>query len=174
MFVSASASETAGQIYQLQVWDTTTGQKLGESAPGTSSINQTFTLAAGAHQLTVEDIGAGTFQTLHKASVNITIQADGVFISSPATNSIKQQILISASARESAASIYQLQIWDDTTGQKLGQSAAGTSTISQTLTLTPGTHQIMVEDIAAGTFQALHKASITVNVNSSAAAIAPQ
>jgi len=174
VLVSASASETAGQIYQLQVWDTTTGQKLGESAPGTSSINQTFTLAAGAHQLTVEDIGAGTFQTLHKASVNITVQADGVFISSPATSSIKQQILISASARESAASIYQLQIWDDTTGQKLGQSAAGTSTISQTLTLTPGTHQIVVEDIAAGTFQALHKAGITVNVNSSAAAIAPK
>ena len=175
VLVHASASETAGEIYQLQVWDHTTGQKLGESALGSSVINQTFTLSAGAHQLVVEDIGAGTFQTLHKATVNITVQADGVFISSPATNSInQQQVLISASARESAASIYQLQIWDHTTGQKLGQSAAGTSTISQTLTLTPGTHQIVVEDIAAGTFQALHKASITVNVTSGAAAIAPQ
>jgi len=175
VLVHASASEAAEQIYQLQVWDHTTGQKLGESSPGSSTINQTFTLAAGAHQLVVEDIGAGTFQTLHKALVNVTVQADGVFISSPATNSInKQQVLISASARESAASIYQLQIWDTTTGQKLGQSSPGTSTISQTLTLTPGTHQIVVEDIGTGTFHTLHKASITVNVTSSAAAIAPQ
>ena len=175
VLVNASASETAEKIYQLQVWDTTTGQKLGESLPGSSVINQTFTLAAGSHQLAVEDLSAGTFQTLHKALVNVTVQADGVFISSPAANSLnKQQVLISASARESAASIYQLQIWDSTTGQKLGQSAAGTSTINQTLTLTPGTHQIVVEDIATGTFQALHKASITLNIASSAAAVAPQ
>jgi phosphatidylinositol-3-phosphatase len=164
ILVNASASEIAAQIYQLQVWDNTTGQKLGESIPGTSSIQQTFTLGAGTHQLAVEDINTGTFQTLHKALVNVTVQADGVFITSQVTNSINGPVLINASAHESAATIYQLQIWDNTTGQRLGQSAPGTSTISQTLTLTPGTHQIVVEDISTGTFQALHKASIRVNV----------
>lgn len=33
--VNASATETSSQIWQLQVWDETTGQKLGESSPGT-------------------------------------------------------------------------------------------------------------------------------------------
>jgi acid phosphatase len=164
VLVNASASETGTQIYQLQVWDNTTGQKLGASTPGTSSIQQTFTLAAGTHQLAVEDISTGTFQTLHKALVNVTVQADGVFITAPNTNSISGTVLINASAHESTATIYQLQIWDNTTGQKLGQSAPGTSTISQNLTLAPGTHQIIVEDISTGTFKALHKASITVNI----------
>jgi acid phosphatase len=164
VLVNASASETAAQIYQLQVWDNTTGQKLGESAPGTSSIQQTFTLAAGAYQLSVEDISTGTFQTLHKALVNVTVQADGVFITSPASSTSGQQVLISATARESAATIYQLQVWDSTTGQKLGQSAPGTSSISKAFALTHGTHQIVVEDISTGTFQALHKASVMVNV----------
>jgi hypothetical protein len=57
------------------VWDNTTGQKLGESAPGTSTINETFSLAAGAHQIIVEDISTGNFAALHKASVNITVSA---------------------------------------------------------------------------------------------------
>lgn len=162
--VNASATESSAQIYQLQIWDSTTGQKLGESAPGTSTINQTFSLAPGVHQIAVEDISIGTFQTLHKSVVNITVQADGVSIVSPLSNSTAgPQILVSASARESAASIYQLQVWDATTGLKLGESAPGTST-NQTFLLTPGTHQIIVEDIAGGTFQTLHKSSVTVNV----------
>jgi hypothetical protein len=69
---------------------------------------------------------------------------------------------VNASARESAAGIYQLQVWDNTTGKKLGESAPGSSTISQTFSLTPGTHEIVVEDISAGTFQALHKSSVTI------------
>ena len=164
--VNASATESAAQIYQLQVWDSTTGQKLGESAPGTSTINQTFSLAPGVHQIAVEDISIGTFQTLHKSVVNITVQADGVSIASPPPNSLAgPQILVSASARESAATIYQLQVWDATTGLKLGESAPGASTINQTFSLAPGTHQIIVEDLTTGTFQTLHKSSVTVNVH---------
>ncbi len=163
--VSASARETTAQIYQLQVWDSTTGQKLGESTPGTSTINQAFTLSAGTHQLVVEDISTGTFQTLHKGTVNVTVQANGVFITAPAANATSgTQVTVNASAKESAASIYQLQVWDSTTGKKLGQSAAGTSTISQTYTLSPGVHQLVVEDISTGTFQVLHKSTVTVNV----------
>lgn len=73
VLVTASATEANAQIYQLQVWDRTTGKKLGESAPGTSTINETFTLAPGTHTLVVEDISTGTYKTLHKAVVTITV-----------------------------------------------------------------------------------------------------
>jgi len=163
--VSASAIESAAEIWQVQVWDNTTGQKLGESAARTSNINQSFTLAPGTHQLIIEDISTGTFQTLHKSVVNITVLADGVFISSPLHNSSSiGQVTVSASARESTAGIWQLQVWDSTTGVKLGESAPGTSSINQTFTLARGVHQIVVEDIAAGTFQPLHTASVVVQV----------
>lgn len=163
--VSASAIESATQIYQLQVWDNTTGQKLGETAPGTSSITQVFTLAPGLHQIVVEDTSTGTFRVLHKSAVNVTVLADGVSITSPAPNSVSgQQVTVSASARESTAAIYQLQVWDDTTGIKLGESVPGSSTINQTFLLSSGTHQIVVEDISVGTLQALHQSSVTVKV----------
>ena len=74
VLVTASATETNAQIYQIQVWDSTTGKKLGESAPGTSTINQTFTLAPGTQTLVIEDISTGTYKTLHKAVVTITVQ----------------------------------------------------------------------------------------------------
>lgn len=167
--VIASATEPNAQIYQIQVWDHTTGTKLGQSVPGTSTINQTYTLAPGTHQLTVEDISTGAYQLLHKTLVNITVATtDGVIIAAPIANSTSgTQVLVSASATESSAQIYQIQVWDDSTGQKLGQSPAGTSTVSQTYSLSPGTHTLVVEDISTGSFQALHKASITINVASS-------
>lgn len=166
VLVSASATEPNAQIYQIQVWDRTTGRKLGQSAPGTSSISQTFTLSTGAHQLTVEDISTGTYQALHKTLVNITVvAADGVTITSPVSNSTSgTQVQVSALATESSTQIYQLQVWDDSTGQKLGESPVGTSSISQSFSLAPGAHQITVEDLSPVTFQALHKASVTVNV----------
>jgi hypothetical protein len=163
--VSASALESEAQIYQLQAWDNTTGQKLGETVPGTSTINQTFSLAPGAHQLAVEDISTGTYQVLHRSFVNLTVLADGVSIISPAPNSASgQQASVSATARESTAGIYQLQVWDNTMGVKLGESAPGSSAINQTFLLSTGTHQIIVEDISTGTFQPLHNSSVTVNV----------
>jgi len=95
----------------------------------------------------------------------MTVLSDGVFVTSPLNNSTSgQQVTVSASARESAAQIWQLQVWDNTTGTKLGESAPGTSTINQTFTLAPGTHQIVVEDISTGTFQALHKANVFIQV----------
>ena len=165
VLVSATASESTAKIYQLQVWDRTTGRKLGESTPGSSSINQVFTLGGGTHQLVVEDISTGTFQTLHQSLVAINVSAaDAVSISSPLPNStVTGSFVVSAAAQESAASIYQLQVWDTSTGKKLGQSAPGTSTINLTVSLTPGVHQLTVEDISQGTFTALHKSSVSIN-----------
>lgn len=174
VLVSASAVETSFQIYQLQVWDSTTGQKLGESTPGTSTINQTFSLAPGSHQIVVEDISTGSFQAVHKAVVTITVSTSGggggtagVTITAPVPNSTSgEQVLVNASASEANAQIYQLQVWDSTTGQKLGESAPGTATIHQTFSLAPGAHQIVVEDTSTGNFAVLNKSSVNVNVSS--------
>ena len=169
VLVTASATESSAQIYQLQAWDDSLGVKLGESAPNTSTISQTYTLAPGTHRIIVEDISTGTFSDLHAASVTINVVSsaqDGVTITSPLNNSTTgSQVLVTASATESSAQIYQLQVWDNTTGKKLGASAPGTSTISQTYTLGRGKHQIIVEDISTGTFQVLHKASVTIKVS---------
>lgn len=167
--VIASATEPNAQVYNIQVWDHTHGIKLGQSAPGTSTINQTYTLAPGAYQLSVLDISTGTYVVLHEVLVNITVAlTDGVIITAPIANSTSgTQVLVSASATESSAQIYQLQVWDDSAGQKLGVSPAGTSTISQTYSLSPGTHTLVVLDISTETYQVLHKASVTINVASS-------
>src|ERR1700739_2975521 len=156
VLVNASATESGAQIYQIQVWDKGTGQKLAESAPGTSTIKQLVSLSPGTHQLVIEDISTGNFQVLHKAIVTLTAVADGVVISSPLPGASSGPVVrVNASATESAAQIYQLQVWDSTTGQKLGESAPGTSTINQTFSLAPGMHQVVVEDISGGTFQTL-------------------
>ena len=163
--ISASATEANAKIYQLQVWDKGTGQKLAESAPGTSTFRQTLLLSSGTHRLVIEDISTGNFQTLHQALVTVTVKPDGVNIDSPSANATSGPgVLVNAWATESAAQIYQLQVWDKTTGRKLGESAPGTSTITETFVLTAGTHQIVVENISAGTYQTIHQSSVTVNV----------
>jgi len=167
VLVTASATELNGQIYQLQVWDDTTGQKLAESLPGSSTINRTFSFPSGLHRIVVEDLITGTYGVLHKASINIGVQPEGVTITSPAPDSTSgTQVLVSASARESGTQIYQLQVWDHTTGQKLAESAPGSSTIHRTLALAPGQHQIVVEDISAANYQVVQKSSVTINVSS--------
>ena len=166
--VSASATEANGQIYQLQVWDDTTGQKLGESMPGSAYINQAFSFAPGLHRVVVEDLSASSFGVLHQASVQFGVQPEGVTIISPAPDSTSgTQVLVQATARESGTQIFQLQVWDQTTGQKLGQSAPGSAMISQTVALAPGPHQIVVEDISTDNFQMVQKATVTINVSSS-------
>ena len=163
VLVNAHAVEALAPIYQLQVWDATTGQKLADSPPG-ASINQVFNLAPGQHQLIVEDINAANYQKMHWAAVNITVSADGVNVSSPAQNSTSgTQVLVSASAHESNAQIYQLQVWDATTGQKLADSPPGAS-INQVFNLAPGQHQLVVEDISIGTYQAIHQTPVNINV----------
>jgi acid phosphatase len=161
VLVTATAHESAAQISQLQVWDDTTGQRL--AVVNGASVSQTFTLAAGVHRLIVEDLSTGTFQVLHKSSVDITVVADGVTIISPTQNAATgQQVLVTATAHESAAQISQLQVWDDTTGQRL--AVVNGPSVNQTFTLAAGTHRLIVEDLSTGTFQVLHKSSVDINV----------
>jgi hypothetical protein len=160
--VTASASETGTQIAQMQVWDNTTGVRLGIN--NGSTIDQTYTLAAGTHQIIVEDLAAGTFAVIHTSSVTITVFADGVHITAPANNaSITGPVHVTGFATEAATQIAQMQVWDNTTGVRLGINNG--STIDQTYTLAAGTHQIIMEDLAAGTFAVIHTASVTVTVH---------
>lgn len=77
--VSAYAYEqnSSNQLVDhLEVWDN--GTKLGNSPLpyGGSSLftDQTYTLGAGSHQLTIQDISTGTYAVIHKRIVNITVQ----------------------------------------------------------------------------------------------------
>jgi hypothetical protein len=160
--VTASATETGTTIAQMQVWDNTTGVRLGIN--NGSTIDQTYTLAPGTHQIIVEDLAAGTFAVIHTSSVTITVFADGVHITAPANNaSITGPVHVTGFATEAATQIAQMQVWDNTTGVRLGINNG--STIDQTYTLASGTHQIIMEDLAAGTFAVIHTASVTVTVH---------
>lgn len=63
-------------VDHLEVWDN--GTKLGNSPMpyGGASlfIDQSYTLAAGSHQVTIQDISTGTYTVLHKRTVNVTVQ----------------------------------------------------------------------------------------------------
>jgi hypothetical protein len=160
--VTASATETGTQIAQMQVWDNTTGVRLGIN--NGSTIDQTYTLTPGTHQIIVEDLASGTFALIHTSSVTITVFADGVHITAPANNaSITGPVHVTGFATEAATQIAQMQVWDNTTGVRLGINNG--STIDQTYTLAAGTHQIIMEDLAAGTFALIHTASVTVTVH---------
>jgi hypothetical protein len=160
--VTASATETGTQIAQMQVWDNTTGVRLGIN--NGSTIDQTYTLAPGTHQIIVEDLAAGTFAVIHTSSVTITVFANGVHITAPTNNaSITGPVHVTGFATEAGTQIAQMQVWDNTTGVRLGINNG--STIDQTYTLAAGTHQIIMEDLAAGTFAVIHTASVTVTVH---------
>jgi hypothetical protein len=160
--VTASATEPGIQIAQMQVWDNTTGIRLGIN--NGSTIDQTYTLATGTHQIIVEDLAPVTFAVLHTSTVNITVFADGVHITAPANNaSITGPVRVTGFATESSAQIAQIQVWDNTTGVRLGINNG--SSIDQTYTLPAGAHQIIMEDLAAGTFAVLHTSSVNITVH---------
>jgi hypothetical protein len=157
--VMATATESNTQISQMQVWDNTTGQKLG--VINGSSVNQSFTLPAGPHQLVVEDMNL-VYQVIHKSTVDITV-ASGVAVTSPGEGAITgSQVTVIANATEANAQISQLQVWDNTTGQKL--AVVWSPSMSQTFTLSPGPHQLIVEDMNTS-FQVLHKTAVDITVS---------
>jgi hypothetical protein len=66
--IVAQANESVA-INQMQVWDN--GVKLGWYSG--ADVNQYFTLAPGAHTITVLDLD-GSYNVLHQASVSYTVQ----------------------------------------------------------------------------------------------------
>jgi acid phosphatase len=98
-----------------------------------------------------------------------TSNSGGVAIDSPANNSNQStNVLVKAEASENGITIDHMEVWDNSTGQKLGNSAG--STVNQTYTLTPGTHQLVVQDVSAGG-TIYHKEYATAIVSSTTASL---
>jgi hypothetical protein len=162
VLVNASATESSASIDHLEVWDNTTGQKLGDSPKG-STVNQSYNLAVGQHQIIVQDMSTGTFQVLHKSSVTITVSSTpGVTILAPTANSSPSSPVLVSAYANSSTSIDHLEIWDDTTGTKLGNSF-GTE-VDTSYVLSSGTHTLIVQSMSSGTFQVLNKSQVTITV----------
>lgn len=159
--VNAAASELGSKIDHMEIWDN--GVKLANVF--SSTINQKFTLAAGRHQMTIQDIGPSpNYAVLHKQKTNFVVSAsNGVFIRMPAANSTQAMLFpVSAYAVESGGNIDHLEIWLD--GTKLGNSPEG-STIQQWYSATTGSHQLTIKDISTSS-QVLHQTTIPISISS--------
>lgn len=147
MLVKAAASENGRTIDHLEVWDNTTGKKLG-NFPGTT-VNQTFTFTAGTHQLIVQDVSAGAV-VYHKEYATIIVSSsNGVFITQPANNSTQSATLlpVRACAVEGVTPVNHLEIWDN--GTKLGNSPTGSTVAQWFPSLSVGAHALSILAIAS-------------------------
>ncbi|MGA7503247.1 MAG: alkaline phosphatase family protein [Candidatus Sulfotelmatobacter sp.] len=171
--VEASAEESSSGIDHIEVWNGTT--KLGDSPKGTT-INQWYSLAAGSYTLAIHDVTSAGI-TLHTSNVGFMVSsALGVFVNSPANNSTwsTTTIPINAYAYEQSGSntplIDHIEVWDNTHGIKLGESATGTGVnsafINQNVTLSgPGTYQLAIQDINPNNgYKPIHITYVTVTV----------
>lgn len=162
VLVKATGSELGSSIDHIEVWDN--GTKLANVFA--STVNQSFTLAAGSHQMTVQDVGpAPNFPVLHKETTNFTVSAtNGVFVLTPANNSTQAVFLpVNAYAVNGSTPIDHLEVWVD--GTKFGDSPKG-QTVSQWYTFSPGSHTLTVQSMTSnGTV--INKSIITFTGSSS-------
>jgi hypothetical protein len=171
--VEATAEESSSGIDHIEVWNGNT--KLGESPRGTS-ISQWYSLAPGKYSLTVQDVTAGG-QRIHESNVSFTVSSSlGMFVNSPANDSTwtTTTVPINAYAYEQSGSstplVDHIEVWDNTHGVKLGQSATGVGVnsvfINQSVTLPgAGTYQLAIEDINPNNgYKAIHTSYVTVTV----------
>ena len=172
VLVKAAASENGRTIDHMEVWDNTTGIKLG-NVPGTT-VDQSYTLSTGQHKLAVEDVSSGGV-TYHKEYTTITVSSsDGVFITTPASGSTQAAndsgistgtagFPVSAYAVEASTPSDHIEVWDNVSG-KLGNSPKG-STINQWYGLAAGAHTLTIQDMTSGG-TVIHKSTVNVTVTS--------
>jgi hypothetical protein len=171
--VEATAEESSSGIDHIEVWNGTT--KLGDSPKGTS-ISQWYSLAPGKYSLTVQDV-TSTGQRIHESTVSFTVSSSlGVYVNSPANNStwLTTRVPIGAYAHEQNGSstplVDHIEVWDNTHGVKLGQSATGVGVnsvfINQNVTLPgPGTYQLAIEDINPNNgYKPIHTTYVNVTI----------
>ncbi len=179
ILVNGAAKELGATIDHMEVWDlyNGTGTKLGNVFAQT--VNQVYTVSGyGAHQLTLQDIGPGpNYPILHKQVVNYTVSAnDGVTVISPPSGSTQGALFpVEAYAVESTADIDHMEVWCD--GKKVGDSPKG-STIHQWYfnytanasldanfpMLTPGPHQLTIEDVGSTPGDVLHSVTYPITI----------
>jgi hypothetical protein len=171
--VEAGAEESNSGVDHIEVWNG--GTKLGDSPTGTT-INQWYSLAPGKYTLTVEDV-SGASQPIHRSNVSFTVAAaTGVYVNSPANNSTwpTTSVPVSAYAYEQAGSntplVDHIEVWDNTHGKKLGESATGVGVnsafINQNVTLPgPGTYRLAILDVNPNNgYKPIHTSYVTVTV----------
>jgi hypothetical protein len=171
--VSAYAVEGTTPIARLEVWDN--GTKLGDSPLGSTVAQWYPNRSAGAHALTIQDIGTNG-AILHKSIFNYTASsADGVYVNAPVNNSSQTSttVLVNAYASEYASSVLidHMEVWDNTHGVKLANSPTGTGLtslyINQNVTLGygVGTYQLAILDVNASGFTTVHTTYVTITIN---------
>ncbi len=124
----------------------------------------------------MQDVTAGG-QRIHEGNVSFTVSSSlGMFVNSPANDSTwsTTTVPINAYAYEQSGSstplVDHIEVWDNTHGVKLGQSATGVGVnsvfINQTVTLPgAGTYQLAIEDINPNNgYKAIHTTYVTVTV----------
>lgn len=171
--VESGPEESSSGIDHLEVWNGNT--KLGDSPKGTA-LNQWYTLAPGKYALTVQDV-SGAGQRIHEREVSFTVSsATGVFVNSPADNSTwpTTTLPINAYAYEQSGSstplVDHIEVWDNTHGKKLGESATGlgvnSAFINQNVTLpAAGTYELAILDVNPNNgYKAIHTSYVTVTV----------
>jgi len=163
VLIKASASENGRTIDHLEVWDNTTGVKLG-NFPGTT-VNQTFTFTAGTHQLVVQDMSASGVVYHKEYATAIVSTTNGVTITEPANNSSQAAILfpLSAYAVSATPAIDHLEVWDN--GSKLEDSPRG-STVDRWFAVSAGAHNLVVQSMTSnGTVINTANVNITASAN---------
>ena len=171
--VEAGAPASSSGIDHLEVWNGST--KLGDSPKGTA-ISQWYEFAPGKYTVTVEDV-SGAGEVLHSSTVTFTVSSDlGVYVNSPANNSTwpTTTVPINAYAYEQNGAktplVYQLQVWDNTHGVKLGESVTGVGMnsvfMNQNVKLPgAGTYQLAIEDIDPNNgYKGIHTTYVNVTV----------
>jgi hypothetical protein len=170
--VEAGAEGTSSGVDHIEVWNG--GSKLGDS-PRATSLSQWYSLPPGQYTLTVQDVSS-TGAPLHKRDVNFAVSAGlGIHVNSPANNSTwpTTSVPVSAYAYEqsglSTPLVDHLEVWDNTHGVKLGESATGLGVnslfINQTVTLPKaGTYQLAISDINTNGYKAIHTTYVNVTV----------
>jgi hypothetical protein len=161
-FTVQSAAHMANAVKYSQIW--LDGVKLYEVA--NASVNTSISAATGTHRLTAQSIDVTNVVT--KQTVYVTVPSSSpsctpgaadpsVTICAPAPNAtIKSPVTITASTRDSAATVTNMFIWVD--GVKQWSGTGGS--VNTSLPLATGAHRVTVQakDSTARYFQT------TVNV----------
>jgi hypothetical protein len=172
ILVRGAAAELGAQVDHMEVWDTFNGKATKLGNVFSTMVDQAFWVSgAGAHQMTVEDIGgAPSYPILHFKTVNYTMtSAYGTFVQTPTSGSTQAPLFpvtayaVESGAEESSSGIDRLEVWNGNT--KLGDSPNGTS-ISQWYSLSPGKYTLTVQDVS-GAEQKVHVTNVNITVSSS-------
>ncbi len=147
-FTVQAAANMANPVSNSQIW--LDGAKVYQV--NGASVNTSVSTVAGTHRLTVQSLD--TSNALTKQTIYVTVSSTSpppctlspidpsVTICAPAPNStVTSPVNISAGSTESAATVTNMYVWVD--GLKQWTSSGGT--LNTSLTMSTGTHRVVVQ-----------------------------